>query len=55
VTRGFDAGLTEIVAVVHAGNDASMAVCGRLGMEPTGRTDAWYGVELESFRLARPA
>ena len=51
VTKGFADGLEEIVAVVHAGNDPSMAVCRRLGMEATGRTEQWYGVELESFRI----
>jgi RimJ/RimL family protein N-acetyltransferase len=55
VDRGFAAGLAEIVAVVRAGNDPSMAVCRRLGMEPLGPTDRWYGVELESFRIRPPA
>ena len=44
----------EVWAVVHHGNDRSVAVTERLGMEPMGVTDRWYGVELDSFRLARP-
>ena len=47
-------GLDEVWAVVHHGNDRSVAVTERLGMEPMGVTDRWYGVELDSFRLARP-
>ena len=45
----------EIVAVVLPGNDPSVAVTRRLGMEPTGRTDRWFGLEMDSFRLRRPA
>jgi RimJ/RimL family protein N-acetyltransferase len=56
---GFDRGLEEILAVVRPDNAASIAVCGRLGMEPLGRTDRYYGTELELFRsratdLTRP-
>jgi RimJ/RimL family protein N-acetyltransferase len=48
-------GLAEVVAVVYADNEPSLRVCRRLGMEPTGPTKKWYGVELESFRIRRPA
>jgi RimJ/RimL family protein N-acetyltransferase len=49
IDRGRAAGLTEIHAVVRPDNDPSLAVCRRLGMRPLGRTDRWYGLELESF------
>jgi RimJ/RimL family protein N-acetyltransferase len=44
-------GLTEVLAVVYAGNDASMAVCRRLGMEQLGPTTKYYETELELFRI----
>jgi RimJ/RimL family protein N-acetyltransferase len=53
IARGFAAGLSEIYAVVYPGNDPSVAVCRRLGMTPIGRTDRWYGMELEAFVLKR--
>ena len=49
IVHGRRAGLADIYAVVRPDNAASIAVCGRLGMKPLGRTDRWYGVELESF------
>jgi RimJ/RimL family protein N-acetyltransferase len=55
ITKGFADGLDEIVAVVYTDNEASLRVCQRLGLEQTGRTQKWYGVELESFRIRRPA
>jgi RimJ/RimL family protein N-acetyltransferase len=54
VDRGFCAGVPEVYAVVRPGNEASMAVCRRLGMEPLGRLRRWYDVELEAFRLMAP-
>jgi RimJ/RimL family protein N-acetyltransferase len=53
--RAFAAGIPEVFAVVRPGNDASMAVCRRLGMTPIGRTDKWYGVECEAFRITAPS
>jgi RimJ/RimL family protein N-acetyltransferase len=44
-------GLTEAFAVVYAGNDASVAVCRRLGMEYLGPTTKYYETELELFRV----
>jgi RimJ/RimL family protein N-acetyltransferase len=55
IERGFGAGVPEVYAVVRPGNAASMAVCGRLGMQPLGRFRRWYDVELEAFRLMAPA
>jgi RimJ/RimL family protein N-acetyltransferase len=49
ITRGRDAGLDEIYAVVRPDNEPSLAVCRRLGMRPLGRTDRWYGVDVEAF------
>ncbi|MDG4759546.1 GNAT family N-acetyltransferase [Micromonospora sp. WMMD710] len=55
VAREFAAGTSEIYAVVSPGNDASMAVCRRLGMAHVGRRSDWYGgEELETFVLAAP-
>jgi len=55
IDRGFDAGLPEVYAVVRPGNEASLAVCARLGMQPLGLFRRWYEVELEAFRLMAPA
>jgi len=55
IDRGFDAGLPEVYAVVRPGNEASLAVCARLGMQPLGLFRRWYDVELEAFRLMAPA
>ena len=55
LVKAWSDGLTEVVAVVYAGNEPSLRVCRRLGMEPTGPTRKWYGVALESFRIRRPA
>jgi len=55
VERGFDLGLLEVYAVVRPGNEASLAVCRRLGMQPLGRMRRWYDVEVEAFRLMAPA
>ena len=55
IERGFQAGLPEVYAVVRPGNEASLAVCARLGMAPLGRFRRWYDVELEAFRLMAPA
>ena len=41
--------------MVFAGNDASMAVCRRLGMEHLGATTQFYDAELELFRVLAPA
>jgi len=54
IDRGFAAGLPEVYAVVRPGNEASLAVCRRLGMESLGRMRRWYDVELEAFRLVAP-
>jgi RimJ/RimL family protein N-acetyltransferase len=55
IERGFALGLPEVYAVVRPGNEASLAVCRRLGMAPLGRMRRWYDVELEAFRLMAPA
>ena len=43
--------LPAIFAVVYAENVASIRVTQRLGMTPLGKTDKYYGVELELFRV----
>jgi RimJ/RimL family protein N-acetyltransferase len=52
--RGFDAGLPRVYAVVHAGNERSVAVTRRLGMSPLGLTDRWYGISLEAYVVDAP-
>jgi RimJ/RimL family protein N-acetyltransferase len=54
IEHGFAGGLTEIFAVVRPENEPSLAVCRRLGMSPLGRTNQWYGSELEGFRITAP-
>ncbi|MGY1710225.1 GNAT family N-acetyltransferase [Geodermatophilus sp. SYSU D00758] len=54
VRKAFDGGLPEVYAVVRPGNEASMAVCRRLGMAHLGRMRRWYDAELEVFRLVAP-
>jgi RimJ/RimL family protein N-acetyltransferase len=53
LTRTFDRGVGEVLAVVRPDNAASVKVCRRLGMERLGRTDRYYGTELELFRITR--
>ena len=50
---GFRRGLEEVLAVVRPGNEPSLALCRRLGMEPLGPTTRYYGSELELFRIRR--
>lgn len=48
--------LEEIFAILYRANRRSAAVARRLGMEPLGPTEAFYGVEGELYRArARPA
>jgi len=54
VEHGFAHGLPEVYAVVRPDNVRSLAVCRRLGMRALGRTDRWYGTELEAFVTGRP-
>jgi RimJ/RimL family protein N-acetyltransferase len=54
LSRAFSAGLAEVYAVVHPGNEPSMQVARRLGMEHLGRSDRYYELELEVFRSERP-
>ena len=51
----WDAGLPEVLAVVLEGNERSMAVCRRLGMEALGVTDKYYQQPMHLFRVAAPA
>lgn len=52
--HAFAAGVPEVFAVVRPGNVASSAVARRIGMRHLGRTDRYYGIETELFRLAAP-
>lgn len=42
LAHGFAAGLSEIIAVAHTNNDASIAVMQRLGMTDHGVVEKWY-------------
>ena len=52
--RAFETGIEEVFAIVRPGNERSSAVARRLGMEYVGRTDKYYGLHAELYRL-RPA
>lgn len=52
--RAFETGIEEVFAIVRPGNERSSAVAQRLGMEYVGRTEKYYGLHAELFRL-RPA
>jgi RimJ/RimL family protein N-acetyltransferase len=54
IEHGFAHAVPEIYAVVRPDNVRSLAVCRRLGMTALGRTDRWYGTELEAFVTGRP-
>lgn len=49
--RAFDTGIEEVFAVVRPGNSRSRAVAQRIGMEYVGRTEKYYNVEQELYRL----
>ena len=52
--RAFETGIDEVFAIVRPGNERSSSVARRLGMEYVGRTDKYYGMHAELYRL-RPA
>lgn len=54
LARGFSAGMDEIFAVMLPGNEPSVDVARRLGMEHLGRTDRYYDAEVELWRAERP-
>jgi RimJ/RimL family protein N-acetyltransferase len=49
--RAFALGVPAVYAVVYPDNARSLAVCRRIGMTPLGRTDRFYGMSAEAFRL----
>jgi RimJ/RimL family protein N-acetyltransferase len=55
LVRAWAASVSAVYAVVRPGNEPSVAVVRRLGMRPIGRTDRWYGVEMDAFSIDRPA
>jgi RimJ/RimL family protein N-acetyltransferase len=52
--RAFRTGIDEVFAIVRPGNERSSGVARRLGMQYVGRTDKYWGLHAELFRL-RPA
>ena len=52
--RAFETGIDEVFAIVRPGNERSSQVARRLGMSYVGRTDKYWGLHAELFRL-RPA
>jgi RimJ/RimL family protein N-acetyltransferase len=54
VQRAFATGIDEVFAIVRPGNERSSQVARRLGMTYVGRTDKYWGLHAELFRL-RPA
>lgn len=56
IAYGFQSlNLPIIYAVTHPANQASIHVTQRLGMTPLGRTQKYYGVETELFKLESPS
>jgi RimJ/RimL family protein N-acetyltransferase len=53
IRQGFSNGLNEIFAIVRPENAPSLAVARKLGMQPLGQTDRYYGVTAELF-VIRP-
>ncbi len=51
IDRAAAAGLTQVRAVVYPQNEASRAVCRRLGMTEVGLTGEWYGVDVVEYLL----
>lgn len=54
ISYAWNHGLDEVYAVVYPDNEKSLKVCQRLGLTHTGRTDRWFGANLEEFHLERP-
>ena len=52
VERAAAGGIREVLAVTDPANEASQAVCQRLGMTDLGIRDDWYNSSLRAFRLA---
>jgi RimJ/RimL family protein N-acetyltransferase len=53
LVRAFDAGLPEVVAVTHPGNEPSAKVARKLGMTYQGLVHKWYDDPVELFRIGR--
>jgi RimJ/RimL family protein N-acetyltransferase len=49
LARAHAAGHPEVLVLVAPANEASLAVARRLGLEPRGRTDRYYGMTLQVF------
>lgn len=54
LAHAFEHGLDRVVAVTHADNAASQAVCRRIGMTHRGTTDAYYDTTCELFDVTAP-
>ncbi|MEM6927807.1 MAG: GNAT family N-acetyltransferase, partial [Myxococcota bacterium] len=48
-------GLDELHAVTEIGNTASMVVAERIGLRYAGRTEAYYGLEMEHYQRSTMA
>lgn len=49
LTHAFAAGLPRVWALTHPGNDASQAVCRKLGMRHLGLRQRWYALPFEEY------
>ena len=54
LAHAFERGLERVVAVTHADNAASQAVCRRIGMTYRGTTQAYYDTTCELFEVTAP-
>ena len=49
--HGFEAGLPEILAVTHLGNERSQAVMGRIGLADRGVVEKWYAAPSQLYGI----
>jgi RimJ/RimL family protein N-acetyltransferase len=47
--HAFAAGLPEVWALTHPGNDRSQSVCRKLGLRHLGRAVRWYAIPFEQY------
>ena len=51
--RGFDAGVGEVIALIHPENARSKHVAERLQLQHLGLTDRYYSMQAELYRITR--
>lgn len=54
ISRAFDAGVGEVIALIHPANEKSKLVAKRLGMQHLGLSDRYYSMQAELYRASSP-